>query len=260
VTVDVRVPSIEQVEMELNEKHESQSNQSNLNHSYSCDGYERLHDDQMDKISVSIHFSDYESAFDINSQRDIAAQREDQKKMKISLSQEQLRLNKNLLTVPIVTRKSRSASFSAADKRDAVKSAMKIASEIPETRQEQQEETVLSDTLVEPRESLKAQKEIKTSSASSLASKATATTQQSTSTASQPFRYPLAFYCKICSEILNDPRVLDCLHSFCLQCLNRHSATNPLQDNQFWRKISANSDTSCKSERVAKVISVLCQI
>ena len=55
------------------------------------------------------------------------------------------------------------------------------------------------------------------------------------------FKYPLAFYCKICNKPFNDPRILDCLHTFCCQCLAQIDASNNLQNNQFWRKASDSS-------------------
>jgi hypothetical protein len=54
-------------------------------------------------------------------------------------------------------------------------------------------------------------------------------------------KFPKSFYCKICNNLLNDPRILDCLHSFCVQCLVKLDATRNLENNQFWRKISDTS-------------------
>lgn len=31
--------------------------------------------------------------------------------------------------------------------------------------------------------------------------------------------YPDDLKCKICNELFNDPRSLNCLHSFCFQCI-----------------------------------------
>lgn len=83
--------------------------------------------------------------------------------------------------------------------------------------------------------------EINTSSDSPSSSKSIAAKQAELS---RTFKYPLSFYCKICNDILSDPRTLDCLHSFCFQCLSRLDASINLHNNQFSRKISENSESS----------------
>ena len=35
----------------------------------------------------------------------------------------------------------------------------------------------------------------------------------------KPFKYAEELQCQICLSLLKDPRILDCLHSFCLQCV-----------------------------------------
>jgi zinc finger of C3HC4-type, RING len=269
---------MESASYEMNEK-KLEIRRESLSHSFSCDGYERLHDEAMDKISVSI-YSDCEEAFSGNSRSSLTKASENhEKKMKISLSQEQLRLNGNsknflsVLSIPKSTKKS--ASFSAVDKRDGRK-LVKINLEspiLPETLDATEAKTVKSSdnlnvnqvitvtppiitadakerdeiiyavpqksfTLQMPHSSRKERNEIKTSSASLTSSKSVATALTSSSTTELNFKHPLSFYCKICGNLLNDPRTLDCLHTFCMQCLARLDVTNDLQNNQFWRKIS----------------------
>ena len=241
-----------------------EDHQDSLSHSYSCDGYERLHDEAMDKISVSIHYSDLEETLSGNSRNSLTKASENQeKKMKISLSQEQLRL-KNFLSVPKITKNS--ASFSACDEKDGrnlVKIDLKAPDESPKIIKSSvcssasQNITVMTaktksdgggyDEIIYavPRKnSTRVLRREITSSASSSPSKSVTIAQTSSAFALDGiFKYPLSFYCKICNNILNDPRTLDCLHSFCVQCLARLDVTNDLQNNQFWRKIS---DSSCE--------------
>jgi hypothetical protein len=246
-----------------------EGHQDSLSHSYSCDGYERLHDEAMDKISVSIHYSDYEEAFCGNSRNSLTKASENhEKKMKISLSQEQLRLNgsgKNFLSVPKVAKKS--ASFSASDKKEKLvkidlKTPITIESKIvrssdnlsvnrnaigvpSRTTSDGGEYDEIIYAVPRKNSPLVRESALKTSSASLALSKSVTIAQ--TSTASEfdgNFKYPLSFYCKLCSETMNDPRTLDCLHSFCVQCLARLDVSNDLQNNQFWRKISDSSSES----------------
>lgn len=52
---------------------------------------------------------------------------------------------------------------------------------------------------------------------------------------------------------MRDPRVLDCFHSFCFQCLlELDGSIHTTQAADFWRKISENSDSewNCKHFRV----------
>lgn len=257
--------------------------QDPISHSFSYDGYERLHDDAMDRVSVSIYCSE-----EGTSRNNLTTESEKQeKKMKISLSQEQLKLkceNKKFLSVP--TNNRRSSSFSTADKIEGRK-CVRISSETFPTVETNVEKMSEHSTLNEsisltpprittsdvsddeiiyavPRKAspespwlsrMKKENRIKTSSASSLPAKSDTTAQtSSTAELSTNFKHPLFFYCKICNNILSDPRTLDCLHSFCVQCLARLDATNNLQNNQFWRKISDSS--SCKLNEEEKLGSV----
>lgn len=264
---------------DLNEK-KFEKTQENISHSFSFDGYEQLHDEAMDKISVNIHYSYDEEAFNRSSGNNLTtANGNQEKKMKISLSQEQLKLNiasKNFLSVPLSSRKGRAASFNNIDNRDGNKS-VKIDSPIPiMIEAEAQESTKASGisnanqtiTVTPPRVAtfdenvdeivyavprrfppLRGKNEIKTSSASLTSWKSASAAQTSSSSTAElnkNFKYPLSFYCKICNNVLSDARTLDCLHSFCMQCLASVDASNDLQNNQFWRKISEHSDASCE--------------
>lgn len=239
-----------------------ESHQDSISHSFSYDGYERFHDEAMDTISVSVHYSDGEEAFSGNSRTNLTASEMTEKKMKISLSQEQLRVSgcsKNFLTVPTSARKARSSSFSSVDKR-AVKMSSQVAiAEQPECTADVNRVAALTPPLITtnnvdedeiiyavPRKATTRENEISTSSASLSPSKSVAIAQTSTAELNRNFKYPLSFYCKICNDMLNDPRTLDCLHSFCVQCLVRLDASSNLQNNQFWRKISEHSDSSCE--------------
>lgn len=243
--------------------------QDSISNTYSYDGYEILHDEAMDKISVSIHYSDYEEAFEGKSQNNLVKPKEsEEKKMKISLSQDQLKLNPsvcNFLSVPKTTRKSQSSSFFFSEKpneNDLMKSLLKPeAFESSTVRRNPilnhnkiflppstfPKVDVDNDEIVyaTPRRSqVIVENEIKVSSASSAP-----TVVQTCSTAdfSENSIFPSSFYCKICNNVLSDPRTLDCLHTFCMQCLARLDASNDLQNNQFWRKISEeHSDASCE--------------
>lgn len=256
---------MENTSSEMNGKLED--HQDSLSHSYSCDGYERLHDEAMEKISVSIHYSDLEESLSGNSRNSLTKANENQeKKMKISLSQEQLRL-KNFLSVPKITKKS--ASFSASDEKDG-RNLVKIDLEVPaegpkniissvsssasqnvivtsanaESDSGEYDEIIYAVPRKNSTRVLRREITLKTSSASSSPSKSVTIAQTSSAFALDGnYKYPLSFYCKICNNILNDPRTLDCLHSFCVQCLARLDVTNDLQNNQFWRKIS---DSSCE--------------
>lgn len=237
--------------------------QSLISPSFSFDGYERLHEEAMDKISVSVHYSDNEEAFDSTLRENLANFDEKiEKKMKISLSQEQLKLNcntKNFLSVPTRGKQTRSASFSLAEKKSVkidpiiVTPSTPEASSLNETSTFNTQQIAVNDGFddgiiyaVPRRHSPKEENEIKISSASSLPSKSVAVAPTLSSELNKSFKYPLSFYCKLCNNLLNDPRTLDCLHSFCVQCLARLDASNDLQNNQFWRKISEHSDASCE--------------
>lgn len=250
------------MEMEVKSENDSMSEDT-----FSYDGYERLHDEIMDKISVSIQ-SNFEETFEKCSKSnfvipDVENQKVE-KKMKISLSQEQLKLNsnKNFLTVPVNVRKARSASFSIADGRTARRivkinavsevDTLKLSNNLlttervnPDTSIDNKDDineiiyAVPQKQFLRPTTSLCADvNDVKTSSASLVSTKSITLPQMNNEA---NFKYPLAFYCKICNKILDDPRVLDCLHSFCCQCLAQLDASSDLQNNQFWRKISDSS-------------------
>lgn len=188
------------------------------------DGYEQLHDEDMDKISVSIH-SDCEEIF-------TKCSRASDTKMKISLSQEQLKLNgcgsnKKFLTVPTNTKKTRSLSFSETPNEDILRISRQLQKNThPSLRVGSVNEIIYAVP----------QKPKKTSSVSD-----DDDIQVQTTLLSADVSYPLVFYCKICNKILNDPRTLNCLHTFCCLCLAQIDASNDLQNNQFWRKISDSS-------------------
>jgi hypothetical protein len=232
----------------------------------SSDGYELLHEELMDQISVSIQDSNFggsSSSFKFD---------EENKKMKISLSQEQLRLNgsgsKNFLTVPVSAKKQRSASFSspvarrrsvtiftASDvisKRAVDNNVSEIIYAVPQ--KQQISHSTSSHCATAPPSG------IKTSSASSIvgeSSKGVVDVVAANSANIAPlcemnFKYPLAFYCKICNKVLDDPRVLDCLHSFCCQCLQQLDASSDLQNNQIWRKISDASSGQVASSQPSR--------
>lgn len=59
------------------------------------------------------------------------------------------------------------------------------------------------------------------------------------STPFKPFKYPEELQCKICLNLLKDPRILDCLHSFCLQCLIDMDSFNGHGPNH-WRNVSGD--------------------
>lgn len=241
-------------------------NDSITDDTFSNDGYERLHDEIMDQISVSIH-SNFDDTFAKCSKSNLViadVENQVEKKMKISLSQEQLKLNsnKNFLTIPVNVRKARSASFSIADGKtarrnvkihavnevDTLKLSRNLLTEErvkPDIRNDNKDDineiiyAVPQKQFLHPTTSLCSDvNDVKTSSASLESSKSITLPQMNNQV---DFKYPLAFYCKICNKILDDPRVLDCLHSFCCQCLVQLDANSDLQNNQFWRKISDSS-------------------
>jgi hypothetical protein len=219
-SVSIVAPSRVKVEME----DEFKVNVEEFSFSNNDDGYERLHDEEMDQISVSVH-SDCEGIFAKCSQTNLI----ENGKMKISLSQEQLKLNSiktNFLTVPTTSKKARSLSFSVGSiktpnsesisydmlKIEPIPSSSSVSEIIYAVPQKPKKVSIDDECMIE--------------------------TMTAPSTPEVTFRHPLKFYCKICNNIFNDPRTLNCLHSFCCQCLAQLDAANNLQNNQFWRKIS----------------------
>lgn len=202
------------------------------------DGYERLHDEAMDKISVSIH-SDCDEIFQKDSQTNLVGGA----RMKISLSQEQMRFNsnKNFLTVPLNKKKTRSLSYSIANA-ECVKnpeaSALKISQDLERIEQSSTRSHSFNEIIYAvPKKPQKV-------SSAQLHDDDVDSILPLTASPEVKFKYPLMFYCKICNNILNDPRTLNCLHTFCCQCLAHLDVTNDLQNNKFWRKISDSS--SCR--------------
>uniref|UniRef100_A0A336KP99 CSON008495 protein n=1 Tax=Culicoides sonorensis TaxID=179676 RepID=A0A336KP99_CULSO len=59
---------------------------------------------------------------------------------------------------------------------------------------------------------------------------------------------PDKFKCYLCKSVFKDPRVLDCLHNFCYECLNQIDMNRNAAANQFWSRysnaISDKKDTS----------------
>lgn len=199
------------------------------NHNDDDDGYERLHDEEMDQISVSVH-SDCEGIFAKCSQTNLI---ESGGKMKISLSQEQLKLNSNknnFLTVPSTSKKSRSLSFSVG----TIKIPNSESIDMLKIEPMPSSSSVSEIIYAVPQKP----KKVSIDDGCMIESMTTAP-----STPEVTFKHPLKFYCKICNDIFKDPRTLNCLHTFCCQCLAQLDATNDLQNNQFWRKIS---DVSCE--------------
>lgn len=224
--------------------------------SFSYDGYEQLHEEAMDKISVSIRYSD--ESVNVNSTNNLTQITE--KKMKISLSQEQLKLQsgtKNFLTVPKSCRNARCLSFSSMEKNsegEALISEFKASEDSSAIQTLPKIQTINASDDDEviyavPQRSFK-KSETRAPSATlampesvTLAPTPSALSTVEALSSNKGFKHPLSFYCKLCNGILNDPRTLDCLHSFCMQCLAKLDASNDLQNNQFWRKIS---DSSCE--------------
>lgn len=240
------------------------NSKDSISPSFSYDGYEQLHDEAMDKISVSLRNSD--EAFEESSRNNLTQITQNcEKKMKISLSQEQLKLksgNRNFLSVPkTVTKKARSASFFflKRDEGESFKDEFQSQKSFESSSSENQ---TLSVTLPKIKTinasdddeviyavpnvcSKKKEKEIATSR-DGLVSSNSVVTSSAVVASNKSFKYPLSFYCKICNNVLSDPRTLDCLHSFCLECLAKLDASTDLQNNQFWRKISEHSESSCE--------------
>lgn len=263
----------------MNSVVEVEEQKDELSDAFSYDGYERLHDELMDQISVSM-YSNFDEAFGSKSRSSLAVsatveeeEREDEeqvdeskKKLKIGLSQEQLKLicHKNFLTVPVsARRKHRSLSYSCADTNHSAIEVNCLPAPPNEFVPMTKAHTSRTDDVNEiiyavpqkqfsrpttANSSLDATKtssaSLATPSKSVIFSNASIAGALSSSSTEMNFKYPLAFYCKLCNKILNDPRVLTCLHSFCCQCLAQLDAMNNLQNNQIWRKISDAS--SCR--------------
>lgn len=55
------------------------------------------------------------------------------------------------------------------------------------------------------------------------------------------------FKCGICKMPFTDPRVLDCLHSFCLQCLLEADSQKNSNSAYFWQKFGENSNNDSET-------------
>lgn len=204
---------------------------------FTNDGYEQLHDEEMDQISVSI-YSDCEEIFTKHSRTNL----DGDTKMKISLSQEQLKHsggNKNFLTVPKNTKKTRSLSFLSPNE-----DFLRISRDL----EQKNVQPMTSSAHGSVNEIIYAVPQKPKKFSSAINDDIVQATPTTTSSLEVNFKYPLMFYCKLCNGILNDPRTLNCLHTFCCQCLAQLDATNDLQNNQFWRKISDSSSGMCKAK------------
>lgn len=259
---------------------------------FSYDGYERLHDEAMDKISVNILYSEnegdenYFSELSNNSTlKGLLKKQEnnDKKKIKISLSQEQIKPTNskylNLLSVPVNVKKHRSASFAVGDRQTvglfsspAIQNSKLIPGSNPITSLEMSEIDVMNDKILIPNDSklsskqmitltpavdeivydvprtnnslssqlfMKVNNNIKTTS---LASNSPRLSMETVSSYNINLKFPNTFYCKMCSNILNDPRVLNCLHSFCFKCLANFDASMSFQSNPYWTKAGDITD------------------
>ncbi|EDS26899.1 conserved hypothetical protein [Culex quinquefasciatus] len=56
---------------------------------------------------------------------------------------------------------------------------------------------------------------------------------------------PSKYICGICGRLCQEPRVLDCLHSFCKRCLIELEANAHSGSNLFWRRINESGNDGC---------------
>ncbi|KAL1400069.1 hypothetical protein pipiens_002117 [Culex pipiens pipiens] len=56
---------------------------------------------------------------------------------------------------------------------------------------------------------------------------------------------PSKYICGICGRLCQEPRVLDCLHSFCKRCLIEQEANAHSGSNLFWRRINESGNDGC---------------
>lgn len=242
-----------------------------MNNSISFDGYERLHDDLMDNASVSVHYSDYGDAFNISRNNSVIFN--EVKKIKISLSQEQLKLNcgvdKNHLNVPKaksfyrIRTPSPSAATTSNSMEDKIEEFLppppQCLFEKPDSYHEIANSNVSNNSILydeifyaipnkAPSSKSQEQDVIEKEIERFPTPQSFVYHQANFGSSSGSFRYPLSFYCQICNNILRDPRILDCLHSFCVKCLVKIDTSNNLENNQFWRKIS---DISSKFPKIS---------
>jgi hypothetical protein len=229
------------------------SDEESMKNSLSVDGYERLHDEAMDKASISIHFSDCDDIFENSRANSVIFN--DVKKIKISLSQEQMRLNsekdKNFLSVPKASsfHKLRSpTTFSICENKIEDFNSSQILSEKSDDSVSYQK--IFHHNTNIPNHSIQHDEfyyaipnKPSTSKSNEIQSLSNIVTKEihSFEFPSNSMNLPSSFYCKICNNILTDPRILDCLHTFCVLCLSKLDASSNLENNQFWRKISDTS-------------------
>ncbi|XP_055548370.1 tripartite motif-containing protein 45 [Wyeomyia smithii] len=62
---------------------------------------------------------------------------------------------------------------------------------------------------------------------------------------------PVKYLCGICKKLCNEPRVLDCLHSFCKRCLIELETSSQSGSNLFWRRITESCHLELDSEATA---------
>ena len=267
---------------------------------FSYDGYERLHDEAMDKISVNILYSEnegdenYFSELPDNSALKGLLKKQnnkEKKKIKISLSQEQIKPTNskhlNFLSAPINVKKHRSASFAVGDRQSVglfsssvIQSGKFIPGINPITSLEISELDVMNDKILIPNDSNFSSEQMITltpavdeivydvpRTSSSLPTqlfmkvgnnnKTTSLVSNSPRHSKETFysyninlKFPNTFYCKMCSNILNDPRVLNCLHSFCFKCLANFDASLSFQSNPYWTKAGDINDADWNSKYI----------
>lgn len=56
--------------------------------------------------------------------------------------------------------------------------------------------------------------------------------------------------CYLCKSVFKDPRVLDCLHNFCFNCLNQIDMNRNAASNQFWSRYSNGSELEWNCKRL----------
>lgn len=272
---------------------------------FSYDGYERLHDEAMDKISVNILYSEnegdenYFSELSTNTTlKGLLKKQEnnEKKKIKISLSQEQIKpINSkylsNLLSVPVSGKKHRSASFAVGDRQSvglfsspAIQSGKLVPGSNPISSLEISEMDVMNDKILIANDSKLSSKQMITltpavdeivydvprtnsSQPTQLFMKVGNNIKTNSQTSNSPrlsmetvssynihLKFPHTFYCKMCSNILNDPRVLNCLHSFCFKCLANFDASLSFQSNPYWTKAGDITNADWNGKFVFKLM------
>lgn len=62
--------------------------------------------------------------------------------------------------------------------------------------------------------------------------------------------------CYLCKSVFKDPRVLDCLHNFCFNCLNQIDINRNAASNQFWSRYSNGSELEWNCKKLLWVYNV----